>query len=54
MNKNRTFCVNFECVSRVRCDRYFYNYKFKEDDMISVSCFGNYDEECELFNEIKE
>ena len=52
LNKDRTFCVNIECESRNKCDRYFYNYKFEDEDVISVCCFGKYNEECGLFNEV--
>ena len=49
MNKDRTFCVNVDCSKSKDCDRYFYNYKWEDDDCISVCCFNkNLEEECDF------
>ena len=49
MNKDRTFCVNLECIKSKTCDRYFYNHKWEDDDCISVSLFNkNLEEMCDF------
>lgn len=53
VNKDITFCVNIECESRNKCSRYFYRYEFKDDDAISVCCFGKYEERCEFYEAIE-